>query len=213
MKHIVFGLCATVLIISILMTSVTIEGAAMREREMKNALHAALEEAMHSVLVKEEYSLDDDELLIADVTALLLEQLNVEDNRLKLTVNVAGVDAKKGLLSMNVKEEFSYPNGQTGTIEDEATIILEREIPKQVYSVVFLLPEETADALLIPQEIRRYGIEERQKCKVPNTPSVLTEREQSIVSWTDAETNASFTPEQLRETEVVRDMTFVAVVK
>ncbi len=185
----------------------------MREREVKNTLHAALEEAMRSVFVKESYALEEDELLIADVTGLLIEQLNAEDNRLKLTVDIAGVDAKKGLLSMRVREEFSYPNGKTGMVEDEATIILEREIPKQTYSIVFLLPQETAEALLVPQEIRRYGIEERKKCKVPEVPSALADRGQSIVSWTELKTNAAYTPEQLRETEVMRDMTFVAVVK
>lgn len=213
MKHIVFGLSAAVLIVVMLMTSVTIEGAAIRNREMKSALHAAMEEAVHSALAKEAYSLDDDELLVADMTALLLEQLNAEDDRLRLSIDIAGADAKKGLLSVHVKEEFSYPNGRTGTVEDEATIILEQEIPKQEYSVVFLLPEEVADELMLPQEIRRYGIEEQRNCKVPDTPSILTGRGMCVVSWTDVETNASYTPEQLRETEVTGDRTFVAVVK
>lgn len=213
MKHVVFGLCSMVLVVSILMTTVTIEGATSQERKMKNALHAALERAMLNALTREEYDLDDDDLLIADVTAYLMEQMDTEDGRAKLSVDIAGVDAEKGLLSMRVTKEFSYPNGQTGTVEDEATIILEREISKQIYSVVFMLPEEMADELLIPQEIRRYGIEERQKCKVPDTPSALAACGKSVVSWMDAETNASFTAEQLRETEVVRDMTLVAVVK
>ncbi len=213
MKHVVFGLCAAILIISILMATITIEGASIRKREIKNALHTAMEEAMTSVLTRECNSLENDDLLVADVTALLLEQLNSNDKNLKLQVDVAAADAQRGLLSLHVTEQFTYPDGRTGTVEDEATMILEQEESKSYYRLTYRLPAQITDELLVPEVIQTYTIEEQQKCKVPQTPSLLEQKGFMISSWTDSETNTSYTSDQLAAKDVVNNMDLIAVVR
>ena len=213
MKHIIFGLCATMLILSILMNTTTIEGSAMRDRDMKNALHTALEQALLDAVHRENYDAADNDLLLADTSALLIEQLNAKDKNLSLTLDVAGVDAKAGLLSVHARETFTYPNGKTGSVEDEATIVLEREIPKQYYQIVYSLPKNIRDQLLLPEQIRSYTIEERSPIMVPPTPAMLSENGWKISSWVDTKTNASYTEEQLSKMTASCNMNLVAAVK
>lgn len=213
MKYVLFGLCSLVLIVSILMTTVTIEGSSIRKREVNNALHAALEDAMVSVFTKETSSFKNNDLLIADVTALLIEQLNAKDKNLQLEVDVAAADAQKGLLSLHVTEAFTYPNGKTGKVEDEATIILEQEVPKPYHRLTYRLPKNITEELLVPETIRTYYIEEQQKCKVPQTPSLLEQSGFVVTSWVDHSSNVSYTGQQLAETNISKNMNLVAVVK
>ncbi|MBR1628200.1 MAG: hypothetical protein IJ679_02895 [Lachnospiraceae bacterium] len=213
MKHIVFGMCAALLIVSILMNTMTIEGTSLRNREMKNALHCALEEALQDAISREHYDTADNELLLADATALLMNQLNANDKNLTLSLDIAGVDARAGLLSVHASETFTYPDGQTGEVEDTATVILEREVPKNRYNIVYEIPKATMETLLLPKEVRRYCIEERQPLSVPDTPSVMSEKGWTISAWVDKTTNTSYTRDQLLKTIASKDMTLVAVVE
>ena len=213
MKHIVFGICATLLILSILLNTMTIEGSVLRDRDMKNALHSALEQALLDAVCRENYDVSDNELLLADATALLMEQLNTKDENLKLALDIAGIDAKDGLLSVHAKETFTYPNGQIGTVEDEATILLEREIPKQRFEISYVLPKNIQNQLLLPEMVRSYCIEERSPLLVPKTPQALSQKGWSIVAWIDKTTNASYTREQLLNMTANTDMTLMAVVE
>ncbi len=213
MKHIIFGIGATLIIVMILMNTVTIEGLEMRERDMKNALHAALEEALSDVVSLENYNGWDDELLIADVTALLMERLNANDKNLSLELDVAGVDAKAGLLSVHVKETFTYPNGRTGEIEDVATVVLENEMPKRRYEIVYTLPSDVVKKLLTPKVIKSYYVEERDRFPIPKTPDALASRGMRIVSWLEKNSGTSYTNEQLSRRSPEKDMKLEAVVR
>ena len=212
MKHVVFGLCATLIIIAILMNAVAIEGSGIRERDLKSALHAALEQALYDAATRESYTTEDSRLLLADAAALLLPRLNSNDKNLSVSLYVAGADAEKGLLCVRATETFTRPNGRLKTIEDEATVILEREIPKQIYTISYLLPQKLQNELLLPKTVRRYCIEEGSLYMVPDTPKALKSRGYDIQSWLDKKTGASYTKSQLEKLAVSKDMELWAVV-
>ena len=212
MKQITFGISGVLLIVVILMTTLSIEGASSKERKLKQAFRYAMAEAMESALKKDSFSAEDDDLLVADVMALLIERLDVDENA-TLQVDVAAVDSKKGLLSLHVTEEFVNASGEMERIEDEATILLEREQQKSQYQISYLLPEKVAEELLYPQVIRAYRLEEGCLCKVPQTPSILEGTGRGITGWMDTETNTTYTAEQLRSLPVSHDMTLEAVIK
>ena len=210
MRHIIFGLGSTLLIILILTATLSIEGANVRNREVKNALHAALENAIYSSFSKEGYDIKNNDLLVADVTALLLEQLNSNDENLSLSVDIAKVDAKRGLLSMRVTEEYTFPNGKIGKVQDEATIVLEKEISKNRHNIVYRLPKSFAKTIGIPANIRSYCIEEKQKCKVPDDPTILREKGYQIQGWVDKSDNKEYSNKQLESLPATKDMILVA---
>ena len=213
MKHIIFGVFATLVIILVLMGNITIEGSAMRNRDLKNALHSSLEQALRDSVSKENYSATDNELLLADALFLLTRQLNANDKGMSLEVDVVDVDAEKGLICVHATETYTGINGRPGKAEDSATVVLEREIPKQRYDITYTLPEDIQKELLLPETVRSYCIEERSPIKIPDTPSAIDKKGWSIKAWKDKKTNTNYTSAELSSMKASKDLSFEAVVQ
>lgn len=73
-------------------------------------------------------SMGNDE--VADFKADFVSYLTANlDSRINsVEVNIYGVDTEVGALSVGVKAEFTYPSGQTDTVESYKTVILNKYV-------------------------------------------------------------------------------------
>jgi len=213
MKHVMYGLVSILLVVLAIVIWLAVEQRSEREMEMEAALQQAVADVVDQVSLQGKYRVESDEELVADFTALLAERLHVQDAGLKLTVDIAGVDAAKGLLSVRVTEEFTHPNGRKGTCETQATMVLEQEEGKALYEVNYVIPEELcaaarAEQEAIPGAYKTYLLEEGTKVRVPeNPPDIAGKR---FLAWAD-ERGTTYTKEQLEELTVAQAMTVTAI--
>ena len=213
MKHVMYGLVSILLVVLAIVIWLAVEQRSEREMEMEAALQQAVADVVDQVSLQGKYRVESDEELVADFTALLAERLHVQDAGLKLTVDIAGVDAAKGLLSVRVTEEFTHPNGRKGTCETQATMVLEQEEGKALYEINYVIPEELCAAARAEQEVipgayKTYLLEEGTKVRVPeNPPDIAGKR---FLAWAD-ERGTTYTKEQLEELTVAQAMTVTAI--
>ena len=231
MKQAMWGIGVLAIIVLGLVALITNHGRDIRESEMEKSLSAAVDAAVEQMSMEGKYTIADDKELIADFSSLLVEQLNVSgtkeqmdrdgntvsaanpDKNLALTVDIAGVDAKHGLLSVHVTEEFTHPNGKIGKIETTGTIVLEQEEGRKVYEISYLIPEEERKQALdlgqaIPSVYKRYIQEEGEAIRAPkNPPNIGNKR---FVAWVDAD-GATYTSEQLKTMKADKALSLSAV--
>ncbi len=186
MKQIIYTFAATVLCAFIFTAILSVDARAIRENEMQCALSDAVREAVEEVHVSDlRYSLTDDEL-VALFEQLLLTRLSVNgkatgegtdmngDPNFSLTVDIAGVDASRGLLFAHVKETFTYPNGKVGTLEDTAALLIEQESSRDMVTVTyehtdeFLKKNEADGNAPMDKNIRVYHVEADQPIPHPS---------------------------------------------
>ena len=213
MKHVMYGLVSILLVVLAIVAWLAVEQRSEREMEMEAALQQAVADTVDQVALQGKYRVRSDEELVADFTALLTERLHVQDEGLVLTVDIAGVDAKKGLLSVHVKEEFTHPNGRKGTCETSATMVLEQEEGKAMYEINYVIPEEVCraaggDGAPLPTAYKRYVLEEGGAVLAPqNPPSVGGKK---FLSWAD-ENGTTYTRSQIEALTVEQALTFTAI--
>ena len=213
MKHVMYGLVSILLVVLAIVIWLAVEQRSEREMEMEAALQQAVADVVDQVSLQGKYRVESDEELVADFTALLAERLHVQDAGLKLTVDIAGVDAAKGLLSVRVTEEFTHPNGRKGTCETQATMVLEQEEGKALYEVNYVIPEELCAAAraageAIPGAYKTYLLEEGTKVRVPSNPPDFGGKR--FVAWAD-EDGAIHTTAELATMKVEKALTLTAV--
>ncbi len=213
MKHVIYGVLSIVLIVLVVVSLVTVAGRHTREAEMQQALRQAVEESADQVLMQGKYTMDSKEELVADFTSLLVERLRTKDANRKLKVDFAGVDEKKGLLSVHVEETYTHPNGRRGTLETEATMVLEQEEKKPLYQVDYRLPAELlalaseAD-IAIPSEYKTYLLEEGELLQAPSNPPDFGGKH--FVAWSN-EDGAILTTAEIKTMKAEQSLTLRAV--
>ena len=213
MKHVIYGVLSIVLIVLVVVSLVTVAGRHTREAEMQQALRQAVEESADQVLMQGKYTMDSKEELVADFTSLLVERLRTKDANRKLKVDIAGVDEKKGLLSVHVEESYTHPNGRKGTLETEATMVLEQEEKKPMYQVDYRIPAELLElakdaGTSLPGEYKTYLLEEGELFKTPSNPPDFGGKR--FVAWSD-EDGAIYTTAELVTMKVEKSLTLSAV--
>ncbi|MEG1362446.1 MAG: hypothetical protein RSC69_07800 [Lachnospiraceae bacterium] len=128
MKSIIIGVTVVMTTVLGLGILCAMNGRSLREEELSQNLSRAMEQSIHSLLNKNNYTIANREALIADFLEQLLLSVTAEGD---LTVRIIAADEKKGLLSVEVVEEFWHPNGKKGSISCRKTIILEEETKVQ----------------------------------------------------------------------------------
>ena len=231
MKQAMWGIGVLAIIVLGLVALITIHGRDIRESEMEKSLSLAVDEAVEQLAMQGKYSIGDEKELVADFVSLLVEQLNVSgtkeqtledgthiekadtDENFKLTVDVAGVDAKKGFLSVHITEEFTHPNGKIGTYETDATLVLEKEEEKPVYQVTYTIPENIRIEAInedtpVPATYKRYIQEYGEFLRTPSNPPDIGSK--SFKAWVDDD-GTTYTPSQLKVLKVEKQMNFTAI--
>ena len=100
-----------------------VSGRMNRSVEVKSNLSSAAEQTVDG-LIREDGSIPygNEEMLADFIGQIVMANDTVSD----LVVEVGALDAKKGLLSVRVVEQFVYPNGKRGSTESSRTVIWDK---------------------------------------------------------------------------------------
>ena len=158
MRNAIIG---AVLIAILVLTGVTlysIESKTTRQNELDANLSAAMKSSMEIFTIDPSYSVDreNNEHLVADFIQKFLVRMNSKSS---FDIDVYGVDAKKGLLSVGVTE--TYPTiFSESSVEAKRTIVLDEYVNKEdEYFKVTFYTEKTAEGSLSSpvKQINVYG--------------------------------------------------------
>lgn len=132
MKHITTGVVTVILIVLFLVAAMTLTTRQQKTTEVNTALQASVKTAVTNIMTNRQYTINDNEEFVADLCQMLMQDINTgaEDNKddnIKLKVEIAGVDYEKGLLSVRVTEEYSFPMRGKGTTSCGYTVVFDQE--------------------------------------------------------------------------------------
>lgn len=124
MKHVGFSLI--LLSIIVLTASIIIADGhkTNRKNEIEVALGVAVDNALTNVTIDKTYDIENQDEFIADFLEDLLLQLD-SDSTVKVTIKDANIS--KGILSVDIVQEFTYNNGKSGSVNCERTVIFDRD--------------------------------------------------------------------------------------
>lgn len=160
MKHIIYGLTCMLLVIFIVTIILTVQGRTLRSTEAEHALAESVDSALSNVM-EEMYPIENAELFAADLLQALLVQTNSTSD---LTVSILEADLAHGILSVEITESYSHPNGNKGTVSACRTVIFDKEVEEEPesHTVSFY----TADKELY----KAYTIPKDSYCSMPAAP-------------------------------------------
>lgn len=118
------ALITTILVCILVLTGATIfaiEGKTTRQNELDANLSSAMDRSMEIMTVDKKYDIENNEQLIADFIQNFLVRLNSNSD---VTIDILGVDAEKGLLSVRATETFPSLFGES-SVSATRTIILD----------------------------------------------------------------------------------------
>lgn len=152
MKHIIYGVICGIITILCIFLVVSFEGQTTRRNEVENALTSAVEEALNDTYKNDNYTIQDNKEFIADFTQTLMNNINVGDenndgklegedkfdDKLKIKVDVLGIDYQKGLLSIRVTETYSALSGKEKEAKYETTAVLDKPRDNDVFTISFV---------------------------------------------------------------------------
>lgn len=192
MKQFIHGIVLFAVFAATIFMVVTLNGRRQRSEETAETLSAAIETTVQSLLNEGTYSVEDDEEFIADFIQALCVQLNSDTD---VEINILRADAKKGLLSVEVKAIYRHPNGKEGVLTCYRTILFDTKevIPAEVYTVTYyynragdeekdiykqytLLREEALPVPKDPAPLSGAGTFEKWKNREDDTDAVLDQK-------------------------------------
>lgn len=184
MKNLAFGVISFFICISLIICIVTIQGKDTRKQETQEAVSNALKAAGEE-LKKDTYTSNEE--FEAAFMELFLAQINSASN---VTVTILESDYEKGILSVEAVETYTHPNGKTGKVACQKTIILERskdEIP-DICTVRFY----TENSIKEENLYKSYTLTKGEALKEPKAPSG---EGRTFLGWVNAGTDepADFT--------------------
>lgn len=158
-------------------------GRNIRSTETTESLEESVESAMN-VLNKNTYTIQNTNEFISDFTEMLL--LRIESDS-EITVNILDVDYEKGILSVEVVENFTHINGKSGTVSCTRTVVLEQTEtnPSQEaeenrkFTVRYLVPGENEP--VTPVSYKEYSIKNGDPVIIPPDPDNIGEKR--FVCW------------------------------
>lgn len=136
MKNTVLVIVSTVLGGLTLMIVMSIYGRMNRSMELQSNLPSVIEETVENIMVSQKYNIHSRNEFLADLVSSLSLAVDADSD---ITVDVLQCDKDKGILGINVTAAYLYPNGKTGTVACERTVILNKlEIEEPVQCKVIL---------------------------------------------------------------------------
>ena len=145
MRNIVIGFVfAAMILLSVNIVS-TMNSRSTRSQELSDALDTALEGTL-STLSKGTYDISDTDEYIADLVSNIAGQIQSDS---ELTVNILDADIEKGIMTVQVKEEYKHINSKTGAVTASKTVLLEEQQTTEdaeitdTVTINFYLPDNT----------------------------------------------------------------------
>lgn len=151
-------------ILTIVMT-VTMCGRMNRSTEIRSNTDSAAEDTVSAAKVTEDYAIASNQEMLSD----FMESMSVAmDSNGALEMKVMGVDFDKGMLSVNVNEKFTNPNGNAGLIKDDGkTVILNKLTEEQIKTFTVTFYKNAGDTEIY----KKYVLNEGEAIPVPAAPS------------------------------------------
>lgn len=122
MRQMVFGVAAGSILILFLSAIISIHGRSLRQNEAEQSLESAMVQVMEQLKEQGEGAFSDRDAFVAEFLQALLVQI---DSDSELAVHILKADEKKGLLSVEVVENYDHPNGGRGSVSVQRTMILD----------------------------------------------------------------------------------------
>lgn len=123
MKNVFLGFGITICAIVSIVIVITLCGTNMRQNELNRAVDSALQDTVENQFDSKTYSVSSNDEFVADFVEALLVQINSDCS---IKVNVLDVDYQKGLLSVEVIENYKHPIGIEGQVSVKRTVIMEQ---------------------------------------------------------------------------------------
>jgi hypothetical protein len=139
MKQLVFGVMILVLAILVVISSVFLWNRQIRKSDLETAVNTSMEQTMKCVENGKGDIITEDQMQ-KKFESLLKKQLNRDktkgkDDSIKVEIRFLESNPKKGILSCEVREEFTYPSGKKGQLDYGRTILRERKRTKRLVTV------------------------------------------------------------------------------
>ena len=185
MKQVTLGLVSGLIIIIFAVILINLNSKADRKQQLTDNLAEAVEETAQSVFKEKNYDVNDNDEFIADFLETLLSEIDSDGT---LTVNVVEADLEKGILSVDVVEEFKYTNGNTGYVQTQKTIILNQTVEEEtpVYTASFYLDK---DSVGTDETYKVYTLYEGESLLTPVEPKDITDEGKTFLYWSDLKGN------------------------
>ena len=185
MKHMVLGVLSGGIVILFVVVLLTMQHKNVRKEELEQSLTEAMETTMQMVQADA-----DRDYTSEDMRTLLIRNLVPQMNSdSELTVRIVEADAKKGLLSVEVEEQFSYPGGKQGRIECFRTILAEREEEEKgeenidMHTVTFYRSKEEMEQG--KSYYKKMEIQNGDACISPAEP-ISDDLKKKFLEWRDS---------------------------
>ena len=179
MKNIILMIASVAIGVLTLMIVMTTDGRSHHSMELNNNLPSVMEETLYNMAVSQNYTIQDANELIADLSEHLIVTL---DAPCDLTLDVLACDKEMGLLSIRATAAFSHPNGEPGTVSCERTVILD-SVPQEAlssYCIAFYVNGNL---------YKQYMITENDYISTPVSPTVPSGMH--FYGWKDASGNTA----------------------
>jgi hypothetical protein len=139
MKQLVFGVMILVLAILVVISSVFLWNRQIRKSDFEAAVNTSMEQTMKCV-EKGKGDIFTEEQMQKKFENLLKKQLNRDktkekNDNIKVEIRFLESDPEKGILSCEVREEFTYPSGEKGQLDYNRTILRERKRTRKLVTV------------------------------------------------------------------------------
>lgn len=162
MKHLAFAVTGIVMTVLVVMILMSIHSADLRRTELERSLKNSVKQTLTNACITDKVEINDNDAMVADFISSFLGKMKTngtvvtedgvvvasdkKDPGQKLEISIAAADIYKGILSVHVKEHFTYPNGKKGTVEASSTQIVERESSRPSLYARYYIPAEVAGA-------------------------------------------------------------------
>jgi len=168
-KNTILGMCFVFIIIISMSIIFTIDGRRIRNEETVDSLNSAIESSMQT-LTNHKYKIADDKEFIADFTQAFLLQVASDSN---VTIKVLDIDQSKGLLSIEVVENYTHTNGKPATVSCVKTVIFEQDIDRSVeetsqqVKITFLVPSSGTNVVY-----KEFNVKKGSEIIIPKNPTI-----------------------------------------
>ncbi len=154
-KNIILGVIGIFICMHVVFMGMNIYSLQTHKNQLNHVVSRAVEHGL-----EHGFRTEDELEVIAQVEKEIKDSLNKSDN---VVVEVKAIDLKKGLLSVEVTEEFSYITGKTKQISQEKTAIMDQKVIREEFvTVQFLVDGEV---------YKEYQVVPGEACPLPKLPN------------------------------------------
>lgn len=154
----------------------TMNGREVRHKELQNNLHNVVEQTMSIAKMRDNdiYDISTNNELMADTVQNMAMSVVTDSD---FQYDFYGVDAEKGLLSVNVTENYKHPNNRDGKVENERTVIYNKQDDTEdMYTVKFYLTPVDTDCYML------FNVHSGDSISAPVNPTL---KGKEFVVWQD----------------------------